>query len=1041
MNKLTKQIVIGICLLLGTFNLSAQEGIKLHGRVFNAANRQPLVNAQVSSLDATKSVLTNAEGEFTLEVNNKNAFLIVRADGFLQTEVLPVAGDKTNIYLLPENTYMHAYGYTDMNGFNISSNKTGTSQTVKGTDLNHVFNTPDEGMHGKFAGLRVMSKGGMPGEGAAMQLRGIKSFSGVNAPMIIIDGMPFTPNYSTSPTISGFSKSIFMPVNMKEVVNMTLLKGADAAVYGSLGSNGVLLIETEKATDLETKIDFLTTEGVSFVNKRIPMLKSVASKSYFGDIGENRYSNPEKLVELLPFLKDDPEDLRNYMYRNETDWQDEIYTPAFLSENILKIKGGDAIAKYMITLGTQQNKGTIDNTKMNKYLARMNADITFSPKLSTPVTVALNYSDFQLQEQGMISQTNPMLAALYQAPFFNVHKQAYNIDGTIETLPFYNTVDSVLGVSNPAAIVSQLDARSRSFDVTVNMGLNYRPQPWLKVDGLFGLFYTYTKDDMFVPGKDNRTIAPVGNSYADNTVRSGVYEGRNYYARGRVEYHRLYDNKHQVNVAAAFQMLTTKSEYDKASGVNTSTDFYNTLNRVTYDRQIVGESDEWNWMNYSLNADYNYNRELYLSATATIDGATSYGRNSSGWFIFPAIKGAWKAHQNTALRSSKFISNLTVRSEFSINPNSRFSSRFGKYAYQADPFMNVTGIYRTGLPNTRLKPEEVWNTGVGVDFGVIGNRLNLTVDLFQEQSKNMVIANTQSAIYGYDHRYDNDGEVLTRGVELGLSASVLTAKDWHWTLGGNITHFNSEVKKLGNSDSRTIDFSDGAQLLVEVGKSPYLFYGNRAEKIFTTTQEANNSNYRAHNGERFVAGDVKFFDANDDRVINDLDRVVLGDPTPDFYGSLYSMLQYKNFGLLMNFSYSYGNDVYNAVRRSTGSMINFNNQDASVARRWMIDGQETDIPRASYGDRTGNSRFSSRWIEDGSYFRLKEVTLSYDTDRKIGFINAARIYLTGINLLTFTDYLGMDPEFSYSYDPLYYGMDLGKAPLPKTVQLGVTLSF
>lgn len=260
-------------------------------------------------------------------------------------------------------------------------------------------------------------------------------------------------------------------------------------------------------------------------------------------------------------------------------------------------------------------------------------------------------------------------------------------------------------------------------------------------------------------------------------------------------------------------------------------------------------------------------------------------------------------------------------------------------------------------------------------------------------------------------------------------------------VGGNIAHFKSEVKSLGSDTERTIKFDDGSELLLQVGESPYLFYGKKVEKIFTTTQEANIAAYRQANGSAFVAGDVKFFDKNGDHYINDRDNMVIGDPTPDFYGAFYTNLTYGGWNLFMNFTYSYGNDIYNAVRRSLGAMKDFSNQDHSVVRRWTVEGQQTDIPRASYGDPHGNSRFSSRWIEDGSYLRLKEVTLSYEHNKKVLFFNSLKVYLTGENLVTFTKYLGMDPEFSYSYDPQLLGVDLGKMPLPKNIKLGLILNF
>lgn len=1041
-NNINKHILMSILMIFAAMSVSAQETYNITGTVYNAVTKKPLSNVQVSSPDAKKSSITDSTGSFKLTLQKKNARIsIINSDYFVQ-EIVLKKQQVLKVYLLPRNMTMQAEGYTSIDGRYETPYKAGTAVTVERKDLNIGVNSPDEGLHGKFAGLRVMSKGGVPGEGAALQLRGIRSMVGTNMPLIVIDGLPYLPSYDVSPTIKGFSKNIFMPVNMKEVTNITLLKGADAASYGSLGGNGILLIETEKATDLETKILFHTEEGISFLNKWIPLLNATQAKSYLGDIGENKYSNPEELVERLPFLKDDPNDKRNYMYANNTDWQKEIYKPAFLSENLLKIKGGDATAKYMLTLGTQQNSGVVENIHLSKYLMRINTDIVFSQKLTTSVMASLNYSDYKLHEQGMARETNPMLTALYQAPFMSVYKKAYNINGYVEDVPFYNEIDPELNISNPVAVANSVQADSRTYDVVVNLGLNYNMTHKLNLNGLFGLYYTYSKDDLFVPGKDRQTIAPIGgDTLARNTVRSSILEGKNYYARIAAGYTEEWNNIHTLNLTAGYQLLTNKTEYDMARGINTPTDFYTTLNKVTYDHSIIGEANNWSWMNAYANVNYNFRNEFLLTGALAIDGASSYGRNSAQWFLFPSVKGAWRMHENSWIQNVEWISNLTVRGEFGVNGNSRFSSRYGKYDYVSVPFKTSVGIYRNGLPNTKLKPEKVLNSNIGVDFSVIGNRINLGVDLYREHTKDMVIANTQAAYYGFEYRYDNDGEISTKGIEVNLSANVLNRSDWNWNVGATLTHFKSEVLRLGNDKRRTVEFNDGTQLLVEVGQSPYVFYGNGAEKIFTSTNEARQSGYRAQNGNSFVAGDVKFTDKNGDQVINDEDRMIIGDPTPDFYGAFYSHLTYKRWGLMMNFTYSQGNDVYNAVRRSTGSMKDFSNQDKSVAHRWVVEGQQTDVPRASYGDRTGNSRFSSRWIEDGSYLKLKELTLSYNVDQRIWFLNSLRVYLTGENLLTFTKYLGMDPEFSYSYDPQLFGMDLGKMPLARNIKVGLILNF
>lgn len=1041
-NKKMKWIwIISLIIVFMSNDLSAQEKVTVEGRVYNSLTRLPLTNIQVSSPQSTKSIMTDANGYFKIKLLSLKAVIIFKGYGFVAKETFLNNRKSINIYLMPDKQYMEGGAYK-LNGVEKSLNEiSGNIKTINKRDLITGYNTPDEALLGKFTGLRSLSKSGISGEGAALFMRGIRSLVSTNSPLIVIDGLPYLPSMDVSRVVEGFSKNVFTPVNTKEIKRISLLKGADASLYGSLGANGVIIIETEGATDRETKLQFHTVEGISFVNKRLPLLNAKESKSYLADIGENKYSNPETLIKKLPFLEDDPKNPTNYLYNHDTDWQDEIYEPAFTSENTLQVKGGDAVATYMLSLGTQQNKGVVKNTNLSKYYTRLNADIVFSRRLKASMGASLNYTNYKLHEQGMAAKTSPLLTALYQAPFMSVYKQAYQMDGTVKNVPFFNPVHPELKASNPAAVVEEVKGQSSSYDIMINMGFSYDILSYLSAKGVFGLFYNNRKDDLFVPGKNFHAIAALRDSLAINTVRASISEQLNYYGNLYLTLDKTWDDIHTLNASAGVQFMTSSREFDMGEGANTPTDFYTLLNNVSVGRKVDGYIDDWTWMNIRLNGDYRFAREFYVGAGVSIDASSSYGQNSGRWFVFPYIKGAWKLKENVMFNDVQWLSDLRLRGEFGINGNSRFSSKFGKYYYEGINYRSTSGITRNGLPNTLLKPERVINSALGMDFALLGNRLKFSIDVFNERTKDMIVTNIQPALYGFDYRYENVGEINTKGLEANIQMNIINHKDYNWVVGANISTMKSEVKSLGNIDERIINIGDGAKTLLRKGESPYLFYGKKMEKVFYTTDEAISYGYKNTAGKYFVAGDIKFEDVNGDKYINDEDNVIIGDPSPDFYGSLYTTFSYKNWSLFANFTYSYGNDIYNAVRRSLSSMKNFSNQDHSVARRWMIEGQITDIPRASYGDPSGNSRFSSRWIEDGSYIKLKELVLSYELTDKKWIFNNMRFYVLAENLITFTKYLGMDPEFSYSYSPELIGVDLGKMPLAKSVKLGVILNF
>ena len=317
------------------------------------------------------------------------------------------------------------------------------------------------------------------------------------------------------------------------------------------------------------------------------------------------------------------------------------------------------------------------------------------------------------------------------------------------------------------------------------------------------------------------------------------------------------------------------------------------------------------------------------------------------------------------------------------------------------------------------------------------------MDYYLANTNDVIMPVTKSSVYGTSPYYANCGRIDNQGVELSLQASLVRLRDFEWIVGGNIAFTDNKVKSLGGNEQMLTTFSDGSQVVSRVGGTPYEFYGLQAEGVYSTQTEADQAGLINTNRQAYQAGDVRYVDQNGDGMINYKDYVSLGNATPDYFGGFYTHIRYKGFALTAEFSYSQGNKAYNAVRRSLESVSTFSNQSAAVVNRWSLEGQQTDIPRATYGDPIGNNDFSSRWIEDASYLRMKNITLSYTFDKPVwNFFRSGTIYVTGENLWTLTDYLGMDPEFAYSSSTCAtQGFDWGKVMQPKSVKLGINLKF
>ncbi|MFB6341255.1 SusC/RagA family TonB-linked outer membrane protein [Saccharicrinis sp. FJH62] len=1026
-----------ICMLLTTVSASAQEPLKITGKIFSPYNNEPVKGAVITSSVATESATTDSLGQFSLEVSSLDGTIEVWGQGYFQQK-LPILGKSTfEITMIPSDKF--DYNQDKVLPFHPSDYNivTGNSQNINEKNIDPGASTVDDALLGNISGLYMINKSGMPGEGSYLNLRGIQSVLGNNAPLIILNGVPYLPDMNESPIIGGYSKGIFNAISVNDIENITLLKGQEASLYGSIGSNGVLLIETKKATDLETAVEYSGQYGMAFNNSTLPVLNVSDFKAYIGDVGITQYADMGEFLTDFPFLRDDPDYYYQFLYNNNTNWQQEIYRPAFVTDNNIRIKGGDAVAKYDLSVGYFDQQGTVDNSSLARYNTRLNANINLGQNIDLFSSVGFAFLTSSLYEQGMLSATNPLLTALYKAPILNPHrKDAFN-----NTLPGYDAVRQ-FGVSNPLAVVNQLTIGSDVYDFSFNTGINYRVIPKLTFTGTFGLYYNYSRENAFISGKDNLAVLPLQDGFALNTARAGVGEAVNYYSNVNGVYKTLI-GKNPFNLSLGFQSLITRHEYDAGKGTNTASDFYRTLDYVTQDKDFWGYIEEWNWMNFYGHADYTLNNLLTLSANASYDAASSTGQEATRWGIFPS-GGATLYLKNTSfLTDVDPINKLNLRGEYGVSGNSRFSTRISKYYYLSTPFRNLSGIARGNMPNTLLKWETSKTFDAGLDMGMFKNRLQAEISYYSIITSDVIMPSKTQPEYGIEEIIYNQGEISNKGFELSLMVDVISNRNFGFTLGGNACLNKNVLESLGSSNEIIHELSDGSAVISRVGESVYSFYGYETEGVFASQQDAENAGLTDYKGDPFNAGDIIFKDSyGNDNIIDARDRTIIGNANPDVFGALFANFRYKQLDLSASFGYSYGNDMYNAVRRSLEAVDSYNNQSAAVVRRWQTEGQITDIPKVTYNDPMKNNRFSDRWIEDASYIKLRSITLSYTLKPDTyDFIKSGIVYVSAENLYTLTNYLGLDPVTSYSYDPMMQGFDYAKTPAPASVKLGLKLQF
>jgi len=1040
--KNIKFICMGIFLIFA----ASLNAAKISGYIYST-DKEPIADAVVSMADGL-SIRTGTDGSFVLNDIKNHDLLNVWASGYFSQSIVLKERTSVVVYMIPVERLK--YNETTLLPYRT---ETGKNQVFSANNIAKKDFIPgnlsiDRALQGEIAGLQVTNKSGMTGEGSYMNLRGLRSLIAENSPLIVLNGVPYMPSKTESRLINGYSRSVFQALNLNDIQDITVLKGADAAIYGSMGSNGVIMIETDGAAsdDLNTKISYYGQFGVNWNDKRIPLLNTQQYKSYLSDIGMTYYDNMETFFSNFPFLTD-PDNIYSYLYNNNTDWQDQIYSNGMVTDHLFRVEGGDAIAKYDISLGYLKNEGTLSNTATSRYHTQINTNVLVSKKVEIATTVGLSYLSGKFQEQGMLSQTNPLLAAYRKAPILSPYKS--DIDGnkldTYSNYYFGASNNTDFASSNPVAMINILNARNRQYDVNAKFTIAYKPTVDLSFNANLGLYYNYDQESMFIPGVNNSEILPLYDQYgqATNTVKVGVSETFNMFYNFNAAYKKVLNDVHALNVLAGVQVLTTNNEFDAGSGRNTPNDFYQTLGDVNnIGRFFFGYSEVWNWMSYYLHADHTFNNLLKTSFNLSVDGASSTGTDASRFGVFPSLAMTLLAKNTSILNDVDFINRFNVKAEYGLTGNSRFSSNYGKYFYTSKPYQGISGIIRANVPNTNLKWEEDLQLNVGFETSMFANKLDLSFGYYNTQASNVVMISPNSAAYGTGIYYSNDAAISSDGIEVSLQVSPINTKDFKWTLGGNLATLNNKVKSLGGVDKTILTLYDGSQLVTKVGENPYSFYGYTTNGVFSTTAEATEAGMKNLNGLSYAAGDVKYNDKNGDFVINDEDREIIGSATPDMFGGLYNSFEYKNFALDLNFVYSLGNEAYNAVRRNLESVSDFSNQSLAVVRRWTMEGQVTDVPRAKWGDAIGNNDFSDRWIEDASYLKLRDITLRYSFNKPVlNFFQSGTIYVTGQNLLTFTKYLGMDPEFAYSYNDALQGVDFAKVAQPKTVKVGFNLKF
>jgi TonB-linked SusC/RagA family outer membrane protein len=816
-----------------------------------------------------------------------------------------------------------------------------------------------------------------------------------NMPLFVVDGLPYENTAYASSLIGNYQANPLASIDLKDIESITILKDG-ASLYGVKGANGVVLIKTLKAKALETKINAHVHFGINYEPEQLPVLNAMEHKNLLAET--NQGATPAYLDNRIPVQQPwgYEGNVDYYRYNHETNWQDEVYTGSYNTDYYLNVSGGDQVAVYTLSLGYLNQEGIVKNTNFSRFNTRFNSEIKLSNTVMVLANMSFVYGSKAMQNEGADAYANPILSALTKAPFTASH--TYNAEGILSP----NEASADVFGSNPYVLANNLTLANINYRFLGAFELAWKINNQFDLHGLFGLNFNKEREKMFYPSVGvafNNLPAAI----VTNTSQHRVDRLFSLYGDVFANYKTKFGDAHRLAVRVGTRYQNNEAENDWGQGYNSSSDDFKSIQYgLPLLRQVGGSLGGWNWMSVYANIDYALQNKYFFNISGAADASSRYGANASSFLVYPSVGAAWLLSGEEWMKDLSVLNLLKLRLSYGLSGNDDIGNYSGIQYYKPQNLLGSYGLVRGNLVNTNLKPETVERLNAGLDVSLLNERVNLSLDVYSNTVKDMILFVVPSHYTGFDRYITNAGSMQNTGIDLSVNTRIINNAAFKWDLGVTVSKYTNEVLDLKGAEYLTDAL--GATIQTKEGQPLGQFYGYKTNGVYATQAEATQDGLNILQGlvpTPFKAGDVRFVNQNTGNLIDENDKTVIGDPNPDLFGSISNVFKYKQLALNTLLTYSLGNDVYNYTRSQLENMSTLNNPSKAVLNRWRYEGDITTIPRATAGDPMGNARFSDRWIEDGSYLRLKNVTLSYDLGLKWKLIQNCVLFATGENLLTF----------------------------------------
>jgi TonB-dependent starch-binding outer membrane protein SusC len=988
------------------------------GKVTDSKDGIPIIGASILAKGTTSGTVSGQDGTFSLSIPENTKSLIISALGFGTMEVA-ISGSSLSVALkAAESRTMDEVIVTGY-GTKIKRDLTGNIARVKGTE---VANLPvpsfTQALQGRAAGVFVEANNGKVGEGVKVRIRGTGSIGASNEPLYVVDGVPINTD--------GISGNALADINFNDIETFDILKDASAAsIYGSRAAGGVVLITTKKGRAGRTNLTVNMQYGVNkptnyrgFLNAEeyVDLLREAAINSDVIE-GVDPLDPAQYPGSWLQFAENR---LTRYSghsnWRNletNTDWEKLAFKESARTKMVdVTASGGTDKTRFYISGGLNSQDGILILNNFQRISSRFNLEHDASDRVKLGFNLSVSRTVSNRNNLDNAFQTPMQLVAL--API----TPPRDLNGVLYDRPvttYYN------------GLIELEDSRFKSTNLRNigNIFLNYKLVKGLIFKTEFGADILSQNDDLF---RGNRTLTGLS---TNGFGSSSWYRTININTNNYFNYTTNLQGKHDIDatLGMAYQKFTT--DFTTVTGE----DFpVNALQRLASAGRITGGSSsltESAILSYFFRANYKFKNKYLFSASYRMDGSSRFGKDNQ-YGSFPAVSAGWVLSEENFLRGSSWIDFLKLRASWGLNGN---DAGFGNFAqlglWGAAKYNNVSGLVPTQLANPKLQWEKNNQTDIGVDFGLFGNRLTGEIDYYIRKTNNLIYNVPVPGTSGFATQTVNVGSMENKGFEFVLNSTNFNGRDFKWNTSLNLSKNSNKITKL-DGDQEIIPGNDGRFMnSLLVGEPIGVFYGPK----FAGADPAN--------------GDALYYLPDGKTTTNDYNdagNFIVGDPNPDWIAGLNNTFSYKGIELSVLFQGVFGNQIMNGAGGFMSASFDwFDNQTRDQLRRWQNPGDVTDVPQLRLGYGNGINA-SSRYIEDGSYVRLKNLTLAYNLSNallKKLKIRSAKIYVTGVNLATFTDYTGWDPEVNTDYraSNRNQGSDFYAAPQIKSLTFGINLGF